>query len=238
MNLLDSFVKILEKKPMTDPLNSPYPVPWEWISATHAKVSSTGGTGLRYYRSPSLVSTNGQYAAYSRIELQVQTEFARCRVSSVMFVENLKTGELQTVAAASPLAESGMYASNDTDMSGTIAILVPVSWNQEGSRVLAREFEALFNSSDMSDYGVIWDKNDNYTYTVAPARSLYTHAVLLGWSQVCPGQVLFRAGNLGDRTWPLCAVDMTGQTIAVSEDKPLVFGSQASTDWIEPKTRF
>ncbi|HCV30305.1 MAG TPA: hypothetical protein DGO89_08805, partial [Microcoleaceae bacterium UBA9251] len=107
---------------MNDPLNSPYPVPWEWITATHAKVSSTMGTGLRYYRSPSLVSTNGEYTAYSRIELQVQPEFSRCRVSSVMFVENLKTGELQTVAAASPLAESGFYATDETDMSGTIAI--------------------------------------------------------------------------------------------------------------------
>lgn len=223
---------------MNDPLNSPYPVPWEWITATHAKVSSTMGTGLRYYRSPSLVSTNGQYAAYSRIELQVQPELSQCRVSSVMFVENLKTGELQTVAAASPLAESGFYATEETDMSGTIAILVPVAWNQAGSRVLAREFEALFNSSDMSDYAVIWDRNDNYTYTVAPARSLYTHAVLLGWSQVCPGQVLFRAGNLGDRTWPLCAVDTNGETVAVNDDQPQVFGTQTSTNWIEPKTRF
>lgn len=231
-------LEVLGEKSMSDPLNSPYPVPWEWINDTHAKVSSTVGTGLRYYRSPSLVSANGQYAAYSRIELQIQPEFAHCRVSSVMFVENLKTGDLQTVAAASPLAESGMYASDDTDMSGTIAILVPVSWNQQGSRVLAREFEALFNSSDMSDYAVIWDKNDNSTHTVAPARSLYTHAVLLGWSQLNPGQVLFRAGHLGDRHWPLCAVDMTGQTVTVSEDKPLVFGTQSSTDWIEPKTRF
>jgi hypothetical protein len=227
-----------QKTPMNDPLNSPYPVPWEWITATHAKVSSTMGTGLRYYRSPSLVSTNGEYTAYSRIELQVQPEFSSCRVSSVMFVENLKTGELQTVAAASPLAGSGFHATDETDMSGTIAILVPVAWNQTGSRFLAREFEAIFNSSDMSDYAVIWDRNDNYTYTVAPARSLYTHAVLLGWSQVCPGQVLFRAGNLGDRTWPLCAVDMTGQTVAVSDDQPQVFGSQASQDWIESQTRF
>ena len=223
---------------MIDPLNSPYPVPWEWITATHAKVSSTNGTGLRYYRSPSLISTSGEYAAYSRIELKIHPEFSRCRVSSVMFVENLRTGELQTVVAASPLAESGFYASDDTDMSGTIAIMVPVSWNQTGTRFLAREFEALFNSSDMSDYAVIWDRHDNYTYTVVPARSLYTHAVLLGWSQVCPGRVLFRAGNLGDRFWPLCAVDTAGQTVAVGEDKPLVFGTQASADWIEPQSRF
>ncbi|MCU0547337.1 MAG: hypothetical protein MUE44_35125 [Oscillatoriaceae cyanobacterium Prado104] len=208
------------------------------MDSTHAKVSSTNGTGLRYYRSPSLISTSGEYAAYSRIELKIHPEFSRCRVSSVMFVENLRTGELQTVVAASPLAESGFYASDDTDMSGTIAIMVPVSWNQTGTRFLAREFEALFNSSDMSDYAVIWDRHDNYTYTVVPARSLYTHAVLLGWSQVCPGRVLFRAGNLGDRFWPLCAVDTAGQTVAVGEDKPLVFGTQASADWIEPQSRF
>uniref|UniRef100_A0ACD5GTM1 Uncharacterized protein n=1 Tax=Desertifilum tharense IPPAS B-1220 TaxID=1781255 RepID=A0ACD5GTM1_9CYAN len=45
-----------------DPLNSPYPVPWNWVMATYTEVSNTRGTGVRYYRSPSLISPDGRYA--------------------------------------------------------------------------------------------------------------------------------------------------------------------------------
>lgn len=50
---------------------------------THADLSSER-VGLRYYRSPSLVSPDGLYAAYSRMQMQVQLELYRSRVSSVM----------------------------------------------------------------------------------------------------------------------------------------------------------
>jgi hypothetical protein len=207
-----------------DPLNSSHPIPWEWILATHAEVSSTLGSGVRYYRSPSLISSSGEYAAYSCIELQVQPELYYCRTSSVMFVENLRTGELQTVMASSTVAQHQFYAAEESDRLGMMAILIPVSWNKTGDRILAREFEAIFSTSDMTDYAVVWDTNRNQAYTIAPASSLYTHAVLLGWSQSYPDEVLFRAGNLGDRTWPVWAVDLSGRTVAANQDKPQVFG--------------
>ncbi|OCQ94336.1 hypothetical protein BCD67_06680 [Oscillatoriales cyanobacterium USR001] len=212
-----------------DPLNSPHPIPWEWILATHAELSSTLGSGVRYYRSPSLISSNGEYAAYTCVELQVQRELYYCRTSSVMFVENLSTGDLQTVTASSPIAKHQFYASEESNIAGTMAILIPVSWNNTGDRILAREFEGIFGTSDMTDYALIWDTKKHRAHTIAPVSSLYSHAILLGWSQSYPDEVLFRAGDLGDRVWSVWAVDLNGRTVAANQDKPVVFGgSQVS----------
>lgn len=229
---------MIEPTVQLDPLNSPHPVPWEWVMTTYAEVLATTGSGVRYYRSPSLISSDGRYAAYSRIQMQVQPELYRCRVSSVMFVENLQTGDLQTVVASSPLAEHPFSDGEEANFPGAIAILIPVSWNHTGDRILAREFEAMFSTSDMSDYAVIWDRNQNQSYTLSPARSFYTHAVLLGWSQTYPDEVLFKAGNLGDRTWPIWAVDLNGRTVAANQDKPLVFGQKVNNVWAGPQVHF
>ena len=76
-----------------DPLDSPHPVPWNWVMATYAELNASQSVGVRYYRSPSLLSPDGQYAAYSRIQMQGQPELHHSRVTSVMFVENLQTGD-------------------------------------------------------------------------------------------------------------------------------------------------
>lgn len=152
---------------------------------------------LHYYRSPSLVSPDGMYAAYSHIQMQSQPELYRSRVSSVMFVENLQTGELQVINATSPLADNPLVL---MEVPGVISILTPVGWSKTSDRLLARQFEGLFSSSDASDFAVIWNRQQNRTSTVAPSQIAYNHdiSILLGWSQVDPNQVLFRAGNLGD----------------------------------------
>ena len=221
-----------------DPLDSPHPVPWNWVMTTHAEVTANGGTGLRYYRSPSLVSPDGQYAAYSRIQLQVQPELYQCRISSVMFVENLRTGDLRTISASSPLADNPFVSNEEADMPGIIAILIPISWSAKGDRVLARQFEGLFSTSDASDYAVVWDRQQNRTTTLSPNNDDYTNAVLLGWSRTNPDQVLFRAGELGEEEWPLWAVDLNGQTVAAIEDKPLIFGQTITHSWAGPQAHF
>ncbi|WP_242022104.1 hypothetical protein [Microcoleus sp. FACHB-831] len=221
-----------------DPLDSPHPIPWNWVMTTHAEVTAKGASGLRYYRSQSLVSPDGQYAAYTRIQMDVQPELYRSRVTSVMFLENLKTGDLRTITASSPLADNPLAANEEADMPGTIAILIPISWSPDGDRILARQFEGLFSTSDASDYAVIWDRKLNRTSTVAPDRSQYSTAVLLGWSRTNPGRVLFRAGELGEENWPLWAVDINGQTIAATEDKPAVFGQRVNNVWAGPQARW
>ncbi|HEY9659083.1 MAG TPA: hypothetical protein V6C65_11570, partial [Allocoleopsis sp.] len=85
-----------------DPLNSPYPVPWNWVMATQDESDLSSNPRTRFYRTQALISPDGQYAAYSRIQMRVEPEFTRSRVSSVLFIENLKTRDLQTIAATSP----------------------------------------------------------------------------------------------------------------------------------------
>jgi hypothetical protein len=221
-----------------DPLNSPYPVPWNWVLATLAEMSRSNTSILRYYRSQSLISPDGEYAAYSRIQMQGSPQFTQSRVSSVLFLENLRTGDLQTITASSPLADNPFGNGNLTPVeveAGGIAILIPVAWSETGDRILAREFESLFGSDIASDYAVVWDRQQNRTYTVAPTRVQYTNAVLLGWSQTHPGRVLFQAGNLGDTQTMLWAVDFSGSTTAAIEDQPVAFGRVSNNIWAGPQ---
>ncbi|HEY9853490.1 MAG TPA: hypothetical protein V6D28_28725 [Leptolyngbyaceae cyanobacterium] len=223
----------------TDPLNSPHPIPWNWIVDTQDEVSLTQGSGVRFYRTPSLVSPDGKYAAYSRIQIQVQRDMYRSRVSSVMFVEDLSTGRLRVVNASSPLANNPLKRNEPGDKPGVISILIPVSWSSNGDRLLGRQFEGLFNTSDASDYAVVWDRQQNRARTIAPGKIKYSNAVLLGWSQVKSDQVIFRAGELGDETPPLWAVNFGGRTVvATKKDQPIVFGNQVKHSWAGPQAHW
>lgn len=216
-----------------DPLNSPHPVPWNWVLAMQAE--ATHLPRLRYYRSQSLISPDGEYAAYSRIQMQSVSDWMQCQVSSVLFVENLRTGDLQTIAASSPLS-ANPFATSEAIEQGTVAILIPIAWSADSARLLAREFESLFCSDIASDYAVVWDRSLNRTYTIAPTRISYSNAILLGWSQSQPNHVLFQAGDLGDETWPLWSVDLSGQTIAArQEDQPITYGRIVNNVWAGPQ---
>ncbi len=221
-----------------DPLDSPHPIPWNWVLEAQAELSASQNSETRYYRSSSLVSPDGQYAAYSRIQLQGQPELYRSRVTSVMFVENLLTGDLKTITPSSPFAENPFMGNQDADMPGTIAILMPISWSQSSDRLLARQFEGLLSTSDASDFAVIWDRKQNCTSTLAPNRIEYCYAVLLGWSQIHPDQVLFRAGDLGDEHPPVWSVDLNGQTSLALKDEPTVYGQAVNQVWAGPQTRW
>jgi hypothetical protein len=222
---------ILEPESQVDPLGSPHPVPWNWIVKNHDQVSGTAKSGLRYYRSPSLISPDGQYAAYSRLQMQVDSVMYRSRVTSVMFLENLQNGALRAIKAASPLADNPLVNKQESEIPGTMSILIPVSWSENSDRLLARQFEGFFNTSDVSDYAVIWDRQSNQISTVSPNRIDYTNAVLLGWSQNDPNQVLFQAGILGEEEWPVWSVNTKGQTALASQDEPIVHGQLVHQVW-------
>nr|WP_229419078.1 hypothetical protein [Moorena producens] len=234
----------------SDPLNSPYPIPWNWVLETHAELVANQSFGFRYYRSQSLVSPDGKYAAYSRIQLQGQPELYRSRISSVMFLENLQTGDLRIITASSPLANHqarpkgslpahwNARLNNDDKLSGAIAILIPVSWTESSDRLLGRQFEGFFNTSDASDYAVIWDRNQNTVTTLAPERIHYTNALLLGWSQANPDQVLFQAGELGNEYWPMWSVEPSGYTALTFEDEPMVYGESVEHIWSGSQARW
>ena len=218
-----------------DPLNSPFPIPWNWVMTTYTQISANGGSGVRYYRSPSLISPDGQYAAYSRIQVIARPELYESRVTSVMFVENLKTGDLRTITPSSPLADNPFNAEEAGDLPGVISIAIPVSWTEQGDQMLARQFEGLLSSSDASDFAVVWDRHNNSTKTLSPDPEQYAIAVLLGWSRNRPNHVLFKAGDLGEEHWPTWAVNFEGKTLAALEDQPIVFGETINHIWAGPQ---
>lgn len=229
---------IIQPRVQIDPLDSPHPIPWNWILATHAELCASNSAGTRYYRSQSLISPDGQYAAYSRIQMEGQPELYQSRVTSVIFVENLQTGDLKTITACSPSANLPMHSDQDADMPGAIAILIPVSWSKSSDRLLARQFEGIFNTTEASDYGIIWDSQQNRTTTLFPKAVQYDIAVLLGWSQTHPDRVLFRAGELGNERWPIWAVAANGETTLALEDAPIAYGQVLNQVWAGPQARW
>ncbi len=164
----------------------------------------------------------------------MESECYRSRVSSVLFLENLQTGDLQAIAATSPFAENP-FIGNSADLAGTISIVIPISWSATGDHLLAREFESIFCSDIASDYALIWDRTLNRSSTVAPTEIEYTNAILLGWSGNRGDRVLFRAGNLGETSWKLWTVNMESETLEAVNDQPQTYGQVTSSIWAGPQ---
>lgn len=222
-----------------DPLDSPHPIPWNWVLATHTELCANNSSGVRYYRSQSLLSPDGKYAAYSRIQMEGQPELYQSQVTSVVFVENLQTGDLRTITPSLPLAARAKFEyQDDVDMTGVIAVVIPISWSKSSDRLLVRQFAGIFNSSEVSDYALIWDRSTNSITTLTPQRVQYDIAVLLGWSQTHSGRVLFRAGELGNENWPVWSVELNGQTNLALEDEPIIYGQVLNQVWAGPQARW
>ncbi|MDZ8077576.1 MAG: hypothetical protein RMX35_00525 [Nostoc sp. DcaGUA01] len=232
-----------------DPIGSPHPIPWKWITATQEAIGSNGGSGVRHYRSVPVLSPDGKYAVYSRVQLEVKPEMYNSRVTSVMFVQDMQTKKLWVMASTTPVSDPLLktkafkaVSSEETDTSGQIGVLVPVSWSEKGDRFLARKFEGVFNTGDSTDSAVIWDRQKNHANTVAPANQEHEDekiAVLLGWSKRQPDHVLFRAGELGEENWPLVKVANDGKTVTTTDDdQPITFGKQVTEIWAGPQVAY
>jgi hypothetical protein len=225
-----------------DPIGSPYPIPWQWIQATQQAIGSKGGSGVRYYRSIPVLSPDGRYAVYSRVQLEVKPEMYNSRVTSTMFVEDRQTGKLRVMTATGPISDPLLKVKASValnpDTNGTIGVLVPVSWSQQGDRFLARKFEGVLNTADATDHAVIWDRQKNNTNSVTPSQEQKEHdiAVLLGWSKTQPNNVLFRAGEMGEENWPVVSVSSDGKTAnAPDVDQPIIYGQKISDVWSGPQ---
>jgi hypothetical protein len=231
-NFQDVAGKMSEELASTDPLDSPHPVPWNWVLSTQAQVNATDKIGVRYYRTPSLISPDGKYAAYSRVQMYVKPELHSSRVISTLFVENLQTGELETIVSATRSHDSETIAKELEDSNaGQIAILIPVSWSPKGDRLLSRQFEGFFSTSDAYDIALVWDRRTNKTTSITPQEEGYESTVLLGWSQQHPGRVLFQTSNLEDDVAPMWAVDLKGDTVDATSDRPVILGTIFKPLW-------
>ena len=67
-----------------DPLNSPFPLPWQWILDTQAAVTAGTHLGQELYRSPSLYDPHHQFAAYCRVRLDLKPQHYDSRVTSTL----------------------------------------------------------------------------------------------------------------------------------------------------------
>ncbi|GBF80528.1 hypothetical protein [Aphanothece sacrum] len=231
----------LESEPETstipdDPLDSPYPIPWPWLLETQQEFNDKQVVGQRYYRSQALVSPDGEYAAYTRINMVADPQLYRSQATSVMFLENLKTGELQVIRAGSPIAAHLQEIAKTEEVPGAISILMPISWSANGDRLLSRQVEGFFSTSDVTDYGVIWERQTNQTTTLKPSEDEESTAILLGWNNVQGEQVLFQTGQLGDEDWPVLAVSANGQTVVAKNPEPVTYGRLVSRSWTGSQT--
>ena len=226
-----------------DPIGSPHPIPWQWIMSTQEAIGGKGLSGVRYYRSLPVVSPDGKYAIYSRVQMEVKPEMHNSRVKSVLFMEDRQTKKLRVMTSTDkeidPLLNKEASLSEEADNDGKIGVLVPVSWSEKGDRFLARKFVAVFNTADATDQAVIWNRQQNNINVVNPVQSEDDHekiAILLGWSKKQPNYVLFRAGELGEENWPLVQVANDGKTVDMSaeEDQPITFGESAKI-WADPQ---
>ena len=227
----------------TDPIGSPHPIPWQWILATQETVGAKGGSGVRYHRSIPVVSPDGKYAIYSRVQMEVKPEMHNSRVNSVLFVEDRQNKRLRVMTSTSvvidPLLKRQANLSAEADSDGKIGVLVPVSWSEKGDRFLARKFVAIFNTADATDQAVIWNRQQDHLNVVSPVQSQDDHekiAILLGWSKKQPNNVLFRSGELGEENWPLLQVTNDGRTVNISAegDQAVTFGERGSI-WADPQ---
>ncbi|MFL0605365.1 hypothetical protein [Cylindrospermopsis raciborskii] len=226
-----------------DPINSPHPIPWKWIVMTQEAIGGQGRSGVRQYRSTPVVSPDGRYAVYSRVQLEVEPEMHNSQVSSLLFIEDRQTKRLNILAKTSDTVD--MLSKNreftpETNNQGKIGILVPVSWSEKGDQFLARKFVGTFNTADVTDNAVIWNRQQNTTTTVVPPQGEGEHekiAILLGWSKKQPNYVLFRSGELGEENWPLVQVSGDGKNINmnISDDQPIIFGNKGQTIWLDPE---
>jgi hypothetical protein len=227
----------------TDPIGSPHPIPWQWILATQEAIGAKGGSGVRYYRSIPVISPDGKYAIYSRVQMEVKPEMHNSRVNSVLFVEDKQTKRLRVMTSTSvvidPLLKRQAILSAQGDNDGKIGVLVPVSWSEKSDRFLARKFVAIFNTADATDQAVIWNRQQDNLNVLSPVQSQDDHekiAILLGWSKKQPNNVLFRAGELGEENWPLLQVANDGRTVDISAegDQAVTFGERGSI-WADPQ---
>jgi hypothetical protein len=226
-----------------DPMGSPHPIPWQWIMTTQEAIGGQGHSGVRHYRSIPVVSPDGRYAVYSRVQLEVKPEMYNSRVTSLLFIEDRQTKSLRVIAKTAkvndPLLKQAV-SETQSQAEGKIGVLVPISWSQKGDRFLARKFVGIFNTADVTDQAVIWDRQENNAKTVAPIQADDEHekiAILLGWSKKQPDHALFRSGELGEENWPLVQVASDGKTVNVTTDgdQPVTFGVTESQIWAEPQ---
>ena len=218
-----------------DPIDSPHPLPWSWILDIQSRSIEPSISQLFYYRSPALMSPDGVHSTYTRMQVLRVSDPQQSQVSSLLFLENIETGALQFLTATSPEMQHILLQGANSQQPGMLSMLMPISWSEEGDRVLVRAFESIFSTDIAADYAIIWHQSSNHVEQIVPTNGQYSYAVLLGWSQTHPDEVLFQVGNLGDELQPLMAMTEAGRYHMVTADEPIIYGQTTATFWNGPQ---
>ncbi|HEY9825777.1 MAG TPA: hypothetical protein V6D19_10040 [Stenomitos sp.] len=203
-----------------DPLKSNYPIPWTLIWSHQTQATQTGRPIVMRYRSATLKSPEGQIQAYSEIQVYCAPEASQSHISSELFLTTPQGQVLQRIPSSMHLSQGLTQETALQNVQGTMSILIPAVWSDNGERLLIRQFEAIFGSDVSSDYALVWNRDSQHTRTIAPAPLNYDTAILLGWSQNHPEQVLFKTTTMGESETALVAVDSKGNSVVATGDRP------------------
>ena len=219
-----------------DPLHSAYPIPWDMIWQNQTQATQTGKVVSLRHVSDAIASPDGQRNAHSEISLELHPAVTQSRVVSQLIITDAKGAQIQKIASSMHLGEGMVKETSETAV-GTLSILMPATWSKDGQQLLARQFEAVFGSDVSSDYALVWNRNTQQVKTVAPVPQDYDTAILLGWSDRNPDQILFRTAILGEPNTALVAVNDDGITVASEGDRILSLSQKVMTAPAAPQAR-
>jgi|GEM_PF-3293578 len=207
----------------TDPLQSPFPLPWAWIEQGHAAALKANAPRTYTQQTARYVSPDGRYVAQATLHFQAAPQAFQQRLVSTLEITDRHTGDRQRIESVQEVPPE--FLAEVPRGQGLIAVLVPVGWSQTGNRLLVRQFMGLFASDLVSDAAWIWQPDRGHVATVYPTAADYDVATLLGWSDTHPEQVLFQTQVLGEPQAMVWAVDSQGSSQLAQGDRPAVYGT-------------
>lgn len=216
-------VPVSSTQPQADPLNSPFPLPWAWIIEQQQLAAASHQAQTYAQKTATFISPDGLYQAQAELIFQAHPDFARNQLTSTLTITNTRTQAAQQWQSTS-LIDPELRQDLPPDDAGLIAVLWPVGWSASGEQLLVRHFQGLFSTDFASDVAVIWSRNEQTLTAVWPQSAEYDHAILLGWSQEQPNQVLFRTATMGEPQTQVWAVNHQQEMLARPNDRPQVYG--------------
>ncbi|MCH9055314.1 hypothetical protein [Parathermosynechococcus lividus] len=207
----------------TDPLQSPFPLPWTWIEQGHEAALKAQKPLSYRQQTARYVSPDGRYVAEATLYFQAAPQAFEQQLTSILEITDLHTGDRQRIDSLQEVPRE--FLAEVPRHQGLIAVLVPVGWSQRDNRLLVRQFMGLFASDLVTDAAWIWQPGRGHVATVYPTAADYDVATLLGWSHTYPDQVLFQTHVMGDAQATLWAVDSHGSTQLAQGDRPAVYGT-------------
>lgn len=208
---------------VADPLQSPFPLPWQWIEDGHAAVVKAKKSLRFTQQTPQYISPDGRYVAQATLYFTAHPEAHRQQLMSILEIRDRQSGIQQRIESLKEMPPE--FLAEVPQGQGLIAVLVPVGWSETGNRLLVRQLSGLFATDLISDGAWIWQAGVGHVATVYPTADEYDFATLLGWSTTDPQRVLFQTQTMGNPKATIWAVDTQGSTQLAQGDRPRVYGT-------------